>query len=72
MTAPALLLGVINIGIVAATWLLVGLVIVWLVKWFFEKDVPDEVRKAYLILVGLIVIYMVVALLLGLPTVRFL
>ena len=53
MTAPALLLGVINIGIVAATWLLVGVVIVWLVKWLFEKDVPPDVRKFYLILVAL-------------------
>lgn len=72
MSAQALLLGVINIGIVAALWLLVGVVIVWLAKLVFGAEVPAEVRKFYLIFVGLIVIYMVVSLLFGLPTWRVL
>ena len=33
-------------------------------------DVPAEVRKFYLIVVGLIAAYMLVALLLGMPTLR--
>lgn len=70
MSAQGFLLGVINIGIVAVMWLLVGLVIVLLVKWITDKDIPAEVRKMYLLLVALIVAYMVVALLFGLPTMR--
>ena len=70
MSAQGLLLGVINIGIVAVIWLLIGLVIVWLLKLIAGVDVPGEVRKFYLIFVALIVIYMVVSLLFGLPTFR--
>ena len=70
MGPSGLLLGVINIGIVAAGWILVGYVIVWLVKWLAGQDVPADVRKAYMVMVALIVIYMVAALFFGLPTLR--
>ncbi len=70
MGPTGLLLGVINIGIVAAGWILVGVIIVWLVRWLAKEEVPAEVRKAYMVLVALIVIYMVVALVFGLPSWR--
>lgn len=71
MSAQGLLLGVINIAIVAVIWILVGILIEWIVS-MFEKAVPPNARKFYLILVMLIVLYMVVALLFGLPTIRVL
>lgn len=70
MSAQGLLLGVINIGIVAALWILVGLVIVWLLKLIAGIDVPENIRRIYLIVVALVVIYMVAGLLFGLPTWR--
>lgn len=70
MSAQGFLLGVINIGIVAAIWLLVGVVIVWLLKLIAGVDVPANVRNGYLIVVALIVVYMVASLLFGLPTFR--
>lgn len=71
MSAQGLLLGVINIAIVAVIWILVGILIEWIVSWF-GKALPPDARKFYLILVMLIVLYMVVALLFGLPTFRVL
>lgn len=70
MSLSGLVLGVINIAIVVAVLLLVGAIIVWFaskIGW----DVPDMVRKGYIAVVALIALYMLVALLFGIPTVRF-
>lgn len=66
-----LLLGLINIGIVVVVLLIVGY-IAMLILNALQWAVPDQLRKLYLALVGLIALYMIVALLLGLPTVRIL
>ena len=71
MPLAGLILGVINIAIVLAVFILVGLLIVWLLK-LFNYAVPDEVRKVYLFIVALIGLYMLVALLFGMPTMHVL
>jgi len=62
----AILLGVINTAIVVAILLLVGAIIQWGLS-YIGVTIPDIVVKLYIGVVVLIAIYMVVALLLGLP-----
>lgn len=69
MTLGSLLLGFINIAIVVAVLILVGLVIEWFLT-VMKFPPPDQLRRVYLIIVALIGLYMIVALLLGLPSVR--
>lgn len=61
-----ILLGVINIAIYVGFLILVGLLIVWLLS-LAGVTVPDQIRKVYLFIVAAIAIYMLVALLFGLP-----
>jgi hypothetical protein len=61
-----ILLGLLNIAITAAVLVLVGLVIVWILSWL-SVTVPEQVKKVYLIIVALIVLYQAVALIFGLP-----
>jgi len=63
----AVILGIINIVIVAAVLVLVGLLVVWLMD-ALAFPVPPMVRRVYIIVVALICLYMVAALLLGFPT----
>ena len=65
-----LLLGIINIAIVVVILLLVGAVIVWFLDWLFKVAIPPNVQKLYMAVVALIALYMLVALLLGMPTVH--
>jgi hypothetical protein len=67
MRIGSLLLGIIDIAIVAGLLLLVGLVIVWFVR-MMGQSVPGQLRQMYLVVVLLIALYMIVALLFGLPT----
>ena len=69
MSLAAILLGLINIAIVIAILLLIGAVILWFLSWM-AMPVPANVQKGYLAVVALIGLYMLVALLLGIPTVR--
>lgn len=69
MSLPSLLLGVINIAIVIAILLLVGAIVLWFCSWM-SLAVPANVQKGYIAVVALIGLYMLVALLLGIPTVR--
>ena len=69
MNLPAILLGIINIAIVVAILLLIGAVILWFMSWM-GMAVPPNVQKGYLVVVALIGLYMLVALLLGIPSVR--
>lgn len=64
----SLLLGIINVAIVAAVLILIGLVIEWFMGWL-GFPVPENLRKVYLVIVALIALYMIVALLLGLPSI---
>lgn len=70
MTLVGVLLGVINIAIWVAILLLVGALVVWFLKAIAGWEVPADVRKLYLVVVALIALYMLVALLLGIPTYR--
>jgi hypothetical protein len=69
MSLGGILLGVINIAIVAAVLVLIGAIIVMFAKWM-NYSIDQNVQKLYLLVVLLIVLYMFVALLLGLPSVR--
>lgn len=64
-----ILLGIINIAIVVAILLLIGAVILWFMSWI-GFPVPDMVRKLYIAIVGLIALYMLVSLLLGVPSIH--
>lgn len=69
MSLGGILLGVINVAIVIAILVLIGLIIVWFMSWL-GFPVPETVQRAFMIVVALIALYMLVALLLGIPTVR--
>jgi MFS superfamily sulfate permease-like transporter len=69
MSLSGLVLGVINIAIVAAVLVLVGAVIVMFAKWM-NFTIDWDVQRLYLLVVLLIVLYLIVALLFGLPAVR--
>jgi hypothetical protein len=66
MSLAGIVLGLINIAIVVAIFLLVGAIILWFCNWI-GFPVPDPVQKLYIGIVGLIGLYMLVALLFGLP-----
>ncbi|TMQ24165.1 MAG: hypothetical protein E6J90_08905 [Deltaproteobacteria bacterium] len=69
MSLAGLLLGIINIGIVVTVLVLVGAVIVMFAKWM-QWAIDWNVQRLYLLVVALIALYMVVALLLGMPSLR--
>jgi hypothetical protein len=69
MSLTAIVLGVINIAIVVAILLLIGAIVMWFMSWM-SMSVPANVQKGYIIIVALIGLYMLVALLLGIPTLR--
>jgi len=69
MSLGALVLGIINVGIVVTILLLVGACVLWFCSWV-GFAVPDMVRKLYIAVVGLIALYMIVALLFGIPSLR--
>jgi hypothetical protein len=69
MPLGGILLGIINIAIVVAILILIGLVIVWFAGWM-GFPVPANIQKVYMAIVALIALYLLVALLLGLPGVR--
>jgi hypothetical protein len=71
MSLAGLLLGVINVGIVVAVLVLIGALIVMIANWF-QWPIDWNVQRLYLLVVALIALYMVVALLLGMPTIHFL
>jgi hypothetical protein len=69
MSLGGLLLGVINIFIVVAILLLIGAIIEWFLTWM-GIAVSAMVRKLYVAVVALVALYMLVALALGIPTLR--
>lgn len=66
MTLSGVLLGLINIAIVIALFVLIGYVAMWILG-LINFQVPDMVQKLYMVIVALIALYMIVALLLGMP-----
>jgi hypothetical protein len=69
MSIAGLLLGIINIAIVVVILLLVGAVILWFCNWL-NFPVPAQVQKLYIAIVALVALYMLVALALGIPSIR--
>lgn len=68
MGLSGIILGIINIAITIGILILVGLIIVWFLNWF-GVPVPEQIKRAFLFIVGMIGLYMIVALLFGLPSV---
>ena len=69
MSLGGLLLGIINVAIVVAVLILVGAVIVMFANWM-QWPIDWNVQRLYLLVVALIALYLIVALLLGLPGLR--
>ena len=69
ISVGGLLLGIINIAIVVVVLLLVGVLAWWIFTSLLHIALPGEARTLYLALVALIALYMIVALLLGLPSI---
>ena len=69
MSLSGLVLGVINVAIVVAVLVLVGAVIVMFAKWL-QWPIDWNVQRLYLLVVALVALYMLVALLFGIPSIR--
>jgi hypothetical protein len=69
MSMGGLLLGIINIMIVVVVLLLIGALIEWFLTWM-GVAMSAMVRKLYIGAVALVALYMLVALALGIPTLR--
>jgi hypothetical protein len=69
MSLSGILLGLINIAIVIVILVLVGAIILW-VLGLLGWPIPWNVQRLYLAVVALIALYMLVALLLGIPSLR--
>ena len=66
MSLAGALLGLINIAIYVAILVLIGLVVVWFASWM-GFAIPENIQRIYMVIVALIALYLIVALLLGLP-----
>jgi len=71
MSLSGLVLGIIDIAIVVVILVLIGAVIVMFARWL-NFDIDWNVQRLYLAVVALIALYMLVALLLGIPSIRLL
>ena len=69
MSLTGLLLGLINIAIVVALLVLLGYIVLWIMGRL-DFPVPDNVQKIYMVIVALIALYMLAALILGIPSFR--
>lgn len=67
MALGGFVLGIFNIAIWVAIMILVGFLILWGAT-FIPTTVPADVQKWYMIVVALMALYMLVALLFGLPS----
>ena len=70
MSLSGIVLGLIDIAIVLVILVLVGAIIKW-VLGMLGWGPPTEVERLYLAVVALIALYMIVALLFGIPSIRF-
>jgi MFS superfamily sulfate permease-like transporter len=66
MSLTGILLGIISIAVYIAILVLIGLVVVWFASWL-GFAIPAQIQKVYMIIVALIALYLIIALLLGLP-----
>jgi len=66
MSLSGAVLGIINIAIYIAILVLIGLIIVWFAGWL-SFNIPENIQRVYMVIVALIALYLIVALLFGLP-----
>lgn len=69
MSLSGILLGLINIAIVIVILVLIGAIVVWVMS-MLGWPVPWNVQRLYLAVVALIALFMLVALILGIPSIR--
>ena len=69
MSLSGILLGLINLVIVIVVLVLIGAIAEWILSALGWPP-PDIVRKLFLAVVALIALYMLAALILGIPSVR--
>jgi len=69
MSLSGIILGLINVAIVVVILVLIGAIGKWILG-MLGWGPPGEVERLYIALVALIALYMIVALLFGLPTVH--
>lgn len=69
MSLGAVILGLINVAIVVVVLLLVGAVVLWILGWL-NFPVPQMVQKLHIAVVALIALYMLVALIFGIPSIH--
>lgn len=70
MSLGGILLGLVNIAIVVVILVLIGAIVVWVMSTL-GWPIPWNVQRLYLAVVALIALGMLVALLLGIPTIHF-
>jgi len=70
LSLSGILLGIVNIAIVIVILVLIGAIAVWILGYLHWTP-PEQVQHLYIALVALIALYMLIALLFGLPTVSF-
>lgn len=66
MSLTGVLLGLINIAIYIAILVLIGLIVVWFAGWL-NFAIPENIQRVYMVIVALIALYLIVALVFGLP-----
>jgi hypothetical protein len=66
MSLSGVILGLINIAIYIAILVLIGLIIVWFSGWL-NFSIPENIQRVYMVIVALIALYLVIALVFGLP-----
>jgi hypothetical protein len=66
LSLGGILLGIINVAIVVAILVLIGLVIVWFMS-YLGFPIPEKIQQVFMVIVALIALAMLVALLLGAP-----
>ena len=69
MSLTGILLGLINVAVVVAVLILVGYVVMWILG-IIGFPVPENVQKIYMVIIALVALYMIVSLLLGIPSIR--
>jgi len=69
MSLSGILLGLINIAIVVVILVLIGAIVVWVMS-MLGWPIPWNVQRLYLAVVALIALFMLVALILGIPSIR--
>jgi hypothetical protein len=72
MSIAVIVLGVLNIVAVALLLILLGLLVCWLCRLFGFSEPDAQMKKVYLGFVLVVVLYMLAAMLFGMPTVHIL